>query len=547
MTVPEFGAKHGSSDSEPIVNEGSASGRTLRGDWGGNLIWACLFTVLFIPYCIVLGLPDVGSFHDDGIYLVTSEALANGDGYHLVNLPENPRQTKYPPGLPLVLALVWAVFPAFPDNLLLLKLVPLGCGILWMVASFQLLRVLGITKGWALGVLALIAASPFTATIATALLSETLFALLATWSVCVLERCKSENRITVRRVLFASLLAAAATLTRTVGVAVILGGVLWLLSLKRWRIAAVYAAVSGTLIAPWVWWTLTDSHESYYSAANYASWHIFSNHLGLSILQQTTVVGKNLILLLMTPAISLYPVGSPAAVLALVSTVVVLVGIAVVWRRNSPSVWFLAFYCAIVLCWAWPPTRFTLVVLPWIYWLSILGLAKLRIRPNLIGSAAILIALIVPPIWNGYRQALSRRESVTASSAITTNGRPSSPRSWPDFLAAASWIRENTSPLTIIIGTLDPILYRLTGRKALRSFEANPYPLFYSSAGTESPIQLLIPPKSLPPDANYVVVASPDQSLEGAAALHAEIADLEARGKLKVAFKAGMYRVLLPQ
>src|SRR5262245_51280637 len=62
-----------------------------------------------------------GQCHDDGIYTVMAKALAEGDGYRLISLPDEPPQTKYPPLYPAILALLWKLWPVFPDNLLLLK------------------------------------------------------------------------------------------------------------------------------------------------------------------------------------------------------------------------------------------------------------------------------------------------------------------------------------------------------------------------------------------------------------------------------------------
>src|SRR5258706_2863126 len=61
------------------------------------------------------------SFYDEAVYVASARSLASGDGYRNPNLPESPPQAKYPPGLPLLLSVVWRLFPAFPDNLPLIK------------------------------------------------------------------------------------------------------------------------------------------------------------------------------------------------------------------------------------------------------------------------------------------------------------------------------------------------------------------------------------------------------------------------------------------
>jgi hypothetical protein len=92
------------------------------------LLLACLVPFYWTSYWA----PAVGTIHDDGIYLVTAKALAEGKGYHIISLPDEPRQTKYPIGFPFLLAVVWKLFPHFPENVPVLKLVPLASFFAWL-------------------------------------------------------------------------------------------------------------------------------------------------------------------------------------------------------------------------------------------------------------------------------------------------------------------------------------------------------------------------------------------------------------------------------
>jgi len=55
----------------------------------------------------------VGAFQDDAMYTVLAKSLAEGHGYRFLNLPGEPNATHFPPGYPLVLALLWKVAPPF--------------------------------------------------------------------------------------------------------------------------------------------------------------------------------------------------------------------------------------------------------------------------------------------------------------------------------------------------------------------------------------------------------------------------------------------------
>src|SRR5262245_1204078 len=78
-----------------------------------------LLIILFLSaplYCALLAPQRFGGYHDDGIYATTAKALATGQGYRIISLPSEPAQTKYPPLYPLLLSLIWRVYPRFPEN-----------------------------------------------------------------------------------------------------------------------------------------------------------------------------------------------------------------------------------------------------------------------------------------------------------------------------------------------------------------------------------------------------------------------------------------------
>src|SRR5437762_561847 len=83
-------------------------------------------------------MPHLGYYHDDSIYWVSAESLAQGHGYRIASLPGEPYQTKYPPLYSSLLAVVWKLTPAFPSNLAAATLfawllLPIYLGMLWLV------------------------------------------------------------------------------------------------------------------------------------------------------------------------------------------------------------------------------------------------------------------------------------------------------------------------------------------------------------------------------------------------------------------------------
>jgi len=51
----------------------------------------------------------IGALNDDGVYVVLGKAIAQGEGYRSIHLVGAPLQVRYPPALPLLLAVPWAL------------------------------------------------------------------------------------------------------------------------------------------------------------------------------------------------------------------------------------------------------------------------------------------------------------------------------------------------------------------------------------------------------------------------------------------------------
>src|SRR2546425_6383108 len=56
----------------------------------------------------------VGAFNDDGAYVALGQALAGGVGYRLIYLVGDPVAVKYPPRLPLLIAVPRKLFGTLP-------------------------------------------------------------------------------------------------------------------------------------------------------------------------------------------------------------------------------------------------------------------------------------------------------------------------------------------------------------------------------------------------------------------------------------------------
>ena len=204
-------------------------------------------------YIVSLRLPAVGLFHDDGVYAVTAKALAEGRGYRIISLPDEPPQTKYPPVFPLLLAAVWKVTPAFPENLTALKVVPLVAAVAWLLPTLKLFRALGVPLPLRVAAVAAIAAIPWVVYLSVTLLSETVFAALCTAALLLLEKEGEADTSwpSTWRVVQAAILAGLATLTRALGISLVAAGVGWLLLTRRdARRAGLFAVTAAAVLLP---------------------------------------------------------------------------------------------------------------------------------------------------------------------------------------------------------------------------------------------------------------------------------------------------------
>lgn len=195
--------------------------------------------------------PDlIGVFFDDAIYALVGKAIAEGQGFVYPQLPGTPPAIHYPPAFPLLLALVWKVAPPFPDSTMWLKLVnPIVLGLGALAAMRMGTRWLAWPPLAVAALVLLGFVSVPVLVLAGVLLSEPLF--LATLFPALWAALRVTEDPSDRNALLAGALCGVVILTRTVG-GVLLPAMLLTLALdRRWRAAALVAAVTIIAVLPW--------------------------------------------------------------------------------------------------------------------------------------------------------------------------------------------------------------------------------------------------------------------------------------------------------
>lgn len=492
---------------------------TLHGNTRRALIVICL-AILGAIYAIAWLTPAVGLYHDDGVYLVTAKALAAGHGYTIESLPHAIPQAKYPPLFPALLSL----FLLISDQTQWLKTLPLLCAAGWLAVTFRLLRKMGATANGALVLIFLTALSPTVVFLATSLMSEPLFALLVAASLLMLLEDWPWT---------AGVLAGLATLTRSAGAPLIVACILTLAIRKRFACALKFCATAMLLAAPWFGWSLARApRDPYYGAGNYVSLNILTS---LPANEKLIVVARNLLSLLASPAELLTGF---TGVYALIATLLIFGWCLYIRRQLLPDL-FVGLYCLMLLCWAWPPQRFLVPVLPLVLWMAWRVVTRARIQEAI--AAAVLI-IGGAGLWSDG----IRVPAALSAGALSPEPQPAD--DWHEMQKLFVWIRANTASTSVLVGNLDPVLYLNTGRRAIRGFAPDAFGLLYAlkqQGITPDQVSGAI----LREQADYVVLM-PDRGFVEAPSFHSSVEALERGGRLQPVTIPGLspdYRLLRVQ
>ncbi|HEX7122358.1 MAG TPA: glycosyltransferase family 39 protein [Gemmatimonadaceae bacterium] len=416
-----------------------------------------------------------GVFEDDGAYTVLAKALASGDGYRMLNLPGAPHATHFPPGYPLVLSLLWRIWPTFPDNIVVFKFanaifLALGAlGVYWFARRRLDLSAAGAVATALVGTLSIL-----TVYLTGLVMSEPLFVALLLPAMLVAERSVESGRL--RDALIAGALLGAVGLVRTIGVAALGATAAVLLWRRRTRSAIAVAAVAAFFLVPWQLWVSAHQHElpavlaAKYGA--YGPWMVEGYREG-GIDLVTRVAAANLRQMAEFLSYAAVPVTSLWARVAAAAAVtgLLVVGLVVLGKRAPATSLFLAAYLALVVVWPFAPDRFVSAV--WaIIVLAVAAVASAvwRWRPRSgIHRAMRLAALAVLAVltaghavynWRGYEGRWW--DSVQRQSA--EGARP-----------IIEWIARNTSPTDVLSTEYDLMVYLYTGRRSVPATTYRPH------------------------------------------------------------------------
>lgn len=314
-----------------------------------NRFKLCLVQLLWLP--LLWNQYAVGQFNDDATYIGLARSLIQGLPYQDIFEWGAPAAVRFPPGYPLALVPLQALFP---DLLWLPRLESLAFSLaaLWIFAGFCH-RLKLPEAAW------LLAANPLWALCGTMVMSESLFTLMLLLYLRALEQLEQPRR----RLVFLGLAAALCYYVRAVGLAIVPATMLWRRR-RPWRehlwfllgfwlgagpeaMVAVLGGYGGEFHGslPNIWWENLQIIPGQYGAA------------------------------LAGPApVLLFSLG--------------MVGLAWLARRTPAASWSFC-YLLFMLCWPFEMDRFVIPILPFLY----LGTCALLPRRRLLVGLILLLEI----------------------------------------------------------------------------------------------------------------------------------------------------------
>ena len=409
----------------------------------------------------------VGGFWDDGVYLIGAKSLATGMGYRFLHLPGAPPAIHYPPAWPALLAIIWKLSPSFPDNVVLFKLVnPLLLAVGAALACRYGTRRFGVPPLVAAAATVVFAAALPVMVVAGALFSEPFFFVMLMVALALADR--AVDRGGWRLAAEAGVAAGVLVLVRSAGIAIVPALVAALFLARRRREAAVAAAAAVVVIAPWQLWIavhardLAAAYRGNYGP--YLDW-VLGMYRERGPAFVFVVARMNLLAIMRSAGISLFPFGPREIRPLLVTLVLVVSAVAVIRarRRATTALCFILFYCAMVFAWPYTPDRFVWAIWPLLGLLLASGAVECwRIGahhpavPSVRVTSAFACAIGVFAIGGHAAYSVRGASRHWWDSAARSNADA--------LLPVAEWINANTRPDDVIAVDGEPFIYLHTGR-----------------------------------------------------------------------------------
>jgi 4-amino-4-deoxy-L-arabinose transferase-like glycosyltransferase len=384
--------------------------------------------------------PGITIGNDDALYVLLSRSIREfkyTDG-HLLGAPPH---VQYPPGYPALLALVSAAFGESPDHFMFLGVL---CSGLALLLWYDIAR--RLWSPWlGLAVVAATAGNPSLVRYAGLVASEAPYLLVSTISLWLLSRPGGSS-------FHESLGGAAAILSafiRSLGATLVVAvGLLWFLR-RRFRSAAIFAAVVAVTLGAWFAWTAMSGPR--------VQGRSYVQDVLASLAERDTAAGRIhfyagrvvSVLTRRVPSVLGVPTVEGTRVDNLVWLLAIIVfggaGAWFAWRKQAILPLYAGMVLVLIVCWPYSLTRFLIPVVPLFALLLLAGMTGLGayLRPSLArGPAALLTLSLAVTGW--IRTAEFARQVAACERASAERSPGCYNEDQRSFIAAARFAADST-------------------------------------------------------------------------------------------------------
>jgi hypothetical protein len=444
---------------------------------------------------------------DDAIYLAGARSMAESGQYLQGFLPTPLPQTKYPPLYSACLAVIGHFTSFEPSAFWYLK----ACSAAALAALAVLCSAVVYSHtrrpAWAVVAGVLAATGPATFAAVDQLASDLLFSALL-MAVCLwapqLDRPRGH--------LWLALLAGLCALSRTVGIAVCLGLAIHVFTRLDRRRAVETCLVMAAVVGPWLAWrayVFPDAGplEWYFVTYEQSAWTMLLESPG----HAANIIAMNL---RVYPTLVPMVFGWPFTALAVVASVLTVMGWRRLTSRRALFAWIVVIYIAVLVGHPYAIDRYLVPLVP----LAVVGLVSALAVPSAGGNLAARVAawylaailLLSHGIW------LTNYWHVSRTAVHGAFGRAITIQ-WEGWKAAQSWIATHTEPSDAIASYRNSVDSTYSGRRVIRAWlhlvEAwSPHDRQYRSPAA---IAKIVAAEYDRLGVRYILVSPPLQDVEG--------------------------------
>jgi hypothetical protein len=419
-----------------------------------------------------------GVYDDDGVYVTLGKAIAQGDGYRSIHLVGAPLQMRYPPGLPLLLSVPWALGGSIETVRTTVAVVQVlvtagAAALIWWIGR----RDLNLSPV----PLVVCAISPFVldATIQffNLPLSEPYFVLGWAITLALAPGLLRETPAPAAgRAAAMGLVLAGTTLFRAAGIALlpaVLGTLLWR---RRWAAASVCAVACLVPLAAWAGlraiWAARGPVSSSPDDLGYWRWLGGEGPMA-AIASAARAVGGNTLSYLREFSSTMFSVRAVGFVF--LGAAIIAAAAACVRLRAAHTPLVLTALCATALTLLWPFAQGRLV-LPLLPFLGLLTASTVEVgvrktAPGLaLGWSASLVAiLVVVTLRQVDLRGAAARAFLAGDLPAPQNWSPTIPLTFRSrfIYQVVNWVKHHTSPDDRIMVQTPSGVFLYSGRRTV--------------------------------------------------------------------------------